>query len=143
MHHFISYKSSARYLILIIKGVKTTKRASLLEVRNSIPGFLELCSKAKFQRLQSKGYNSLLMFKAFPVVTTLDKKDYYSVLFGPLALVNSNHNIREQFYHADSFGDLLLWKVRTTFENVCSIIFTYYYTSSICIIDAFCFYCTY
>jgi hypothetical protein len=103
----------------MIVGIKTTTEgATLRQLRKSIPGFLELFSKRKFDRLVARGYQSLLKFDAYPDTILGSKQTYYAVLFGPMALVNSNNNVREQFYHVDEFGDLLIWRARMHFEEV-------------------------
>ena len=99
-------------------GVKTTVQATVREIRKYVPGFLELVGKRKFDRLAASGYQSLMKFEAYPDQEANAKKVYYAALIGPLSLVNSCNTIREQFYHADGFGDLQLWKVRTYFEEV-------------------------
>jgi hypothetical protein len=104
--------------MLSYAGIKTTRRLTLRELRRCIPGFLELFSKRKFDRLVARGYPSLMKLELFPDTIANAKKTYYAALFGPLSLVNSDNNIREQFYHADGFGDLLIWKIRTFFEEV-------------------------
>ena len=81
----------------------------------SIPGFVELLSINKFNRLVTLQYPSLIQFCAFQNVGSVEKRwNYYGVLFGPLALLNSNTNIRDSFYHAGVYGDLLLWRAYTS-----------------------------
>ena len=110
-------------VLYVYVGIKTTTQgATLRQLRKSIPGFLELFSKRKFERLVARGYQSLLKFEAYPDTVAGSKQTYYAALFGPMALVNSNNNIREQFYHVDGFGDLLLWRVRTNFDMVFMIV---------------------
>ena len=113
---FISFHVIVLYVYIGIKT--TTEGATLRQLRKSLPGFLELFSKRKFDRLAARSYQSLLKFEAYPDTVAGSKKTYYAVLFGPMALVNSNNNIREQFYHVDGFGDLLIWRTRTNFQMV-------------------------
>ena len=95
-------------------GLKTRQDVSLRDIRDSIPGFVELLSINKFNRLVTLQYPSLIQFYAFPNVSSVEKRNYYGVLFGPLALLNSNTNIRDSFYHAGIYGDLLLWRAFTS-----------------------------
>ena len=95
-------------------GLKTRQDVSLRDNRDSIPEFVELLSINKFNRLVRLQYPSLIQFYAFPNVGSVEKMNYYGLLFGPLALLNSNTNIRDSFYHAGIYGDLLLWRAYTS-----------------------------
>ena len=103
-------------------GLKTRQDVSLRDIRDSIPGFVELLSINKFNRLVTLQYPSLIQFYAFPNVGSVEKRNCYGVLFGPLALLNSNTNIRDSFYHASIYGDLLLWRACTSTVYVSSYI---------------------
>ena len=118
-------------------GLKTRQDVSLRDIRDSIPGFVELLSINKFNRLVTLQYHSLIQFYTFPSVGSVEKRNYYGLLFGPLALVNSNTNIRDSFYHAGIYGDLLLWRAFTStvyvsLSNVLSAITTYKQLSMFC-----------
>ena len=67
-------------VLYVYVGIKTTTQgATLRQLRKSIPGFLELFSKRKFDRLAARSYQSLLKFEAYPDTVAGSKKTYYAV----------------------------------------------------------------
>ena len=68
-------------VLYVYVGIKTTTQgATLRQLRKSIPGFLELFSERKFDRLAARSYQSLLKFEAYPDTVAGSKKTYYAVL---------------------------------------------------------------
>ena len=83
---------------------------------SKLAGFLEYVPRQHFKYLQRLIYKSLYSFEyQDPEDASLGNrsmtKTYYFILFGPLALCNSNDEISVSFFNFDDRdGSLLIWK---------------------------------
>ena len=105
-------------LYYVLLGIRTTRRISLQLLSSKLCGFLEYVPRIHFRSLQRLHYKSLYSFDyEDPEDTTgfspssRNRKTYYFILFGPLALCNSSNDVTVRFYNYDDRdGTLTIWK---------------------------------
>jgi hypothetical protein len=83
---------------------------------SKIAGFLEFIPRSNFKHLQKLKYKSLYSFDYVDPDERIAesqkvRKTYFFILFGPLALCNSDDHINVSFFNFDDRdGSLLIWK---------------------------------
>mmetsp|Transcript_11601 Transcript_11601/g.17431 ORF Transcript_11601/g.17431 Transcript_11601/m.17431 type:complete len:279 (+) Transcript_11601:24-860(+) len=91
-------------------GVRSKFQSTFEELSLDLLGILEPLSFAKFSHLHRMGYQSLYEFPNDEDELT------FAVLFGPLALCNSQAGVQAGFEHSSVTGSDLLCRVTFTFD---------------------------
>jgi hypothetical protein len=94
----------------------------MFELNKYAYGLLEIIPKRVAKQLQVLNYPSILKFYYPPTADRSERKEYYGVLFGIGALVNSSTDTTQMFNLVDGMGDLLTCKVKYNYDVVCIIL---------------------
>jgi hypothetical protein len=99
--------------------MRLARSRALEDLSTHLVGFLEFIPFNHFRQLQSMHYKSLYSF-AFEVPAEViagnkhpRKKTYFFILFGPLAIINSDNQVSVRFFNFDDRdGSLLIWRMQ-------------------------------
>ena len=103
----------------MIVGIHASRKITLEDLSTHLVGFLEFIPFNHFRQLQSLHYKSLLSFAFEDPAEVIAgnkhprKKTYYFILFGPLAVVNSDNQVSVRYFNFDDRdGSLLIWRMQ-------------------------------